>query len=198
MCLGVCKSICGLCVYHPVSRGGRARVKVCTAGIRRMHSVSVAVQRRWCDVLVQECIYKSTTLIRVRSSPGSIRCPPAPQLKKTKPRGPSCSPTAPRFCQAAGSAPRTPAPAPARLPLAPPLPPRAAAAAARRAQQGALVTPTPGRGEEEIPYKIAMVPSKKDHNKILNKFPFNLFDHSTLRGYELLKFDNKYSIPLIM
>lgn len=39
---------------------------------------------------------------------------------------------------------------------------------------------------------------KEDRNKILNKFPFNLFDHSTLRDYELLKFDNKYSIQLIM
>lgn len=55
-----------------------------------------------------------------------------------------------------------------------------------------------GQPEQEIPYKIARGSKKKDHNKILNKFPFNLFDHSTLRGYELLKFDNKYSIQLIM
>lgn len=58
----------------------------------------------------------------------------------------------------------------------------------------------PGQQEQEgeIPYKTAMVSGRKDHNKILNKSPFNLFDHSTLRGYELLKFDNKYSIQLIM
>ncbi|CAI5787435.1 Hypothetical predicted protein [Podarcis lilfordi] len=43
-----------------------------------------------------------------------------------------------------------------------------------------------------------MVRKKRITTKILNKFPFNLFDHSTLRSYELLKFDNKYSIQLIM
>lgn len=105
-CVWECSKVYAACAYTIQCLGvGRARVKVCTAGTGRMHSVSVVVQRRWCDVLVQECICKSITLIRVRSSPGSIRCPPAPQLNKTKPRGPSCSPTAPRFCQTAGGAP---------------------------------------------------------------------------------------------
>jgi len=76
------------------------------------------------------------------------------------------------------------------------------AAAASPAAAGVFMTHVTHFGqpeqEKEIPYKIAMVSKKKDRNKILNKFPFNLFDHSTLRGYELLKFDNKYSIQLIM
>lgn len=60
-----------------------------------------------------------------------------------------------------------PGEAPAAAAARPP-PARAAAAAARRAQPGTCVTPGTGPGprEEEIPYKIAMVPRKGSQQNI--------------------------------